>query len=202
MTVAQLDTRASASTSPVGLSIGGQLRDKDMKRLISRTRSANIGPTALYYAGVTAPVISSGVALTVKHMIDSAGFTTYWIWLISSLIAALAGISWYLIFVRWSYRHHHGRASELDAETHIDLLPSGLHIRRGEVETRIGWSAVEAVQQTRRDTLITFRGADPLLVPDKWFGKDKAAATAFRARLQEGLTDGTKQPKKSRRPRK
>ena len=174
-------------------SVSGRLRDKDVKKLVNRTRSSNIGPTALYYAGVTAPIISSGVALTVRSMIGQAGMSTYYEWLISSFIAALAGISWYLIFVRWSYRHQHGRSTELDSETAIDLQPSGVHIRRGEIETRIGWSAVKAVRETRRDTLLTFHGADPLLIPDKWFGKDKAAAQAFRARLREGLNHGPQQ---------
>lgn len=202
MAVTRLDSFSPApagQADPASFRITGRLREKDVKRLVKRTRSSNIGPTTLYYAGVTAPIISSGVALTVKQMINSAGMSAYWVWMISSMIAALAGISWYLIFVRWSYRHHDGRAAELDAETLIDLNPSGLHIHRGEVETRIGWGAIEAVQQTRRDTLITFRGADPILIPDKWFGKDKAAAQAFRARLQEGLANGTQQQGTGRR---
>ncbi|MEM5515421.1 YcxB family protein [Henriciella sp. AS95] len=193
MPVSQLEfPDMPTGASPITVTkISGMLREKDVKRLVSKTRSANIGPTALYYAGVTAPVISSGVALTVRTMIDSSGMTTYWIWLISSFIAAMSGICWYLIFMRWSYRHHDGRASEVDTETAIDLMPEGIHIRRGEVETRIGWRAVESVKQTRRDTLITFYGAGPLLIPNRWFGKDKAAAQAFREQLQEGLTHGT-----------
>ena len=193
MPVSQFHPAPSPADMPPegSLKVSGTLREKDVKRLVSKSRSSNIGPTALYYAGVTAPVISSGVALAVRQMIIGSGMSTYWIWLISSIIAAMAGICWYLIFVRWSYRHQNGRSSELDAETAIDLVPTGVHIRRGDVETRIGWGAVEAVHQTRRDTLITFRGAGPLLIPDRWFGKDKAAAKAFKARLKEGLTNGT-----------
>ena len=175
------------------ISITGAPSDRDMKRLVSKTRSSNIGPTALYYAGVTAPVISAGTAFVTREMLAGTGFTDYWILLTSSLLAAMAGISWYLIFMRWSYRHNHGRAAELDSETAIDLTATGLHIRRGDVETRIAWRALRSVRESRRDTLITFRGADPLLVPDKWFGRDKQAAQAFRARLREGLHDGEKE---------
>lgn len=175
------------------LTASGQLSDRDMKRLVSQTRSSNIGPTALYYAGVTAPVISAGMALVSRNILGETPITDYWTWMISSLLAAMAGISWYLIFVRWSYRHHHGRASEIESVTAIDLAPSGLHIRRGAVETRIGWRAVETVRTGRRHTLITFRGADPLLVPDSWFGRDRQAARAFKDRLKEGLSHGPQQ---------
>ena len=132
------------------------------------------------------------MALVSRAMIDEAGLSEYWIVMISSILAAMAGVCWYLIFLRWSYRHHHGRGDELDAETVIDLNDRGVHIRRGAVETRVGWSAVRTVQETRRDTLITFEGADPLLIPNKWFGKDKAAAGRFRARLKEGCSNGAK----------
>ena len=47
--------------------VSGQLRDKDTRRLVSETRSSSIGPTALYYAGVTAPVISAGMALVARN---------------------------------------------------------------------------------------------------------------------------------------
>ncbi|MGB3625119.1 MAG: hypothetical protein WA989_04805, partial [Henriciella sp.] len=63
MQLARLDTHAKADESAQPFCASGRLRDKDIKRLVNKTRSSNIGPTALYYAGVTAPVISSGVAL-------------------------------------------------------------------------------------------------------------------------------------------
>lgn len=175
------------------LSVRGAPTDKDLKRLVTRTRKSNIGPTALYYAGVTAPVISAGMALVTREMLKGPLVSDYWMVMISSILAAMAGICWYLIFIRWAYRHSHGRAAELGAETVIDLTPEGLHIRRGGVETRIGWSSIESVVETRRDTLITFRGADPLIVPDKWFDGDRQAAQDFRQRLRQGLHHGPQQ---------
>ncbi|WP_084395855.1 YcxB family protein [Henriciella aquimarina] len=178
----------------------GKLTDKDMKRLVNQTRSSNIGPTALYYAGVTAPVISAAMALMTRNALSTTPVSSYWTWFLSSLCAAMAGIVWYLIFVRWSYRHHAGRASETGAETVIDLTQQGLQIRRGAVETRIAWAAVQTVRSRRSYTLITFDGADPLIVPDKWFAGDKAAALAFKTRLNEGAPHGAQQ-KKARRKR-
>lgn len=186
-------TATGAMPAEPALSVRGSPSDKDLKRLVSRTRKSNIGPTALYYAGVTAPVISAGMALVTREMLKGSMLSDYWIVMVSSILAAMAGICWYLIFIRWAYRHNHGRAAELDAETAIDLTAAGLHIRRGEVETRIGWHAVESLVETRRDILITFRGADPLLIPDKWFGGDTETASAFRRRLREGLRHGPQQ---------
>lgn len=186
--------------SPV-LSVRGSPTDKDLKRLVTRTRKSNIGPTALYYSGVTAPVISAGMALVSREMLKGSVLSDYWIVMISSILAAMAGICWYLIFIRWAYRHSHGRAAELDAETAIDLTASGLHIRRGDVETRIGWHAIESLIETRRDILITFRGADPLIIPDKWFGGDADAASLFRRRLRQGLDNGPHKKEPGRRRR-
>lgn len=175
------------------LKISGKLTDKDLKRLINNTRSSTIGPTALYYAGVTAPVISAGMALVSRAILSSSQLSDYWIWFISALLAAMAGIVWYLIFVRWSYRHQAGRNGEVGAEMTIDLVPSGLHIRRNDIETRIGWAAIDSVKKVRASTLIIFRGADPLLIPDRWFGRNKQMAEDFRSRLEEGYSRGPQQ---------
>lgn len=179
-------------TQPV-FRVSGRLREKDTKRLVNETRSSSIGPTALYYAGVTAPVISAGMALVARNTFDTTPLSDYWIWFASSMMAAMAGIVWYLIFVRWSYRHRAGRAGETGAETEIDLTPEGLHIIRGAVETRIAWSAVTAVRTRRSYTLILFDGADPLIVPDKWFAREKGAARAFKMRLKQGAPHGAQQ---------
>ncbi len=187
--------RPAESSSVPPLQISGKLTDKDLKRLINNTRSSTIGPTALYYAGVTAPVISAGMALVSRAILSSSQLSDYWIWFISALLAAMAGIVWYLIFVRWSYRHQAGRDGEVGAQMTIDLAPSGLHIRRNDIETRIGWAAIESVKKVRTSTLITFQGADPLLIPDRWFGRNKQMARAFKARLDEGYTHGPQKEK-------
>ena len=85
-------------------------------------RSGTVGPTTVYYAGVTAPIISAGVGVFSRQMLQSANlFSGYWLWTISTFIAAFAGICWYLIFIRWSYRNTYGRGDEADTETNIRL---------------------------------------------------------------------------------
>ena len=162
----------------------GLLTEKDVKRLARLTRGGTVGPTAVYYAGVTAPVISAGMALLTRTAFKSVGMTDYWQWMLSALIAAFAGIAWYLIFIRWSYRHRYGRGTEMSIKTEITAGPEGLSVTRGEITTKIGWSAVESVEIAHGHTAITITGADALIIPDKWFAKDKAARKAFQAFVQ------------------
>jgi hypothetical protein len=170
------------------LSISGLLREKDVKRLTRLTRGGSVGPTAVYYAGVTAPIISASMAVMVREAVRLAGLSSYWQWFISALIAAFAGIAWYLIFIRWSYRHKHGRGTEMTLTTEITLADDQVIVRRGGIETRIDWSCISSVQPGRRRVAVLVNGADSLIIPDAWFGKDKSARASFISRLQEKAT--------------
>ncbi|MEQ8299620.1 MAG: YcxB family protein [Hyphomonas sp.] len=167
------------------LSISGLLREKDVKRLTRLTRGGSVGPTAVYYAGVTAPIISASMAVMVREAVRLVGLSPYWQWFISALVAAFAGIAWYLIFIRWSYRHKHGRGTEMTLSTDITLADDQVIVRRGGIETRIDWSCISSVQSGRRHVAVLVNGADSLIIPDAWFGKDKSARAAFISRLQE-----------------
>ena len=167
-------------------SIAGQLTKRDVRRLTNAMRGSSIGPTTLYYAGVTAPVIGGGMALLTATAFAQTGMSEYWQMMLSAIIAAMAGIVWYIIFMRWSYRHRHGRASEMDERSEVTLAEHWISIRRGKVETRIDWSALSDVTGKAGYTMLSFDGADPLIIPDKWFGKDDAGRLAFQARLQKG----------------
>ncbi len=168
--------------------IAGQLSEKDVKRLASLTRASMVGPTATYYAGVTAPVISAGVAIFSRTAFLSVGLSDYWALLLSALLAAFAGIAWYLIFMRWSYRSTFGRGAELTETTQIEVLTDGLVVTRGDIRTQIAWNAVENVQRRRGYTAILVRGADAIVLPDRWFKGGKADRDAFLARLEAGGT--------------
>lgn len=168
------------------ITVSGEMQKKDAKRLTNTLRGSTVGPTTLYYAGVTAPVIGAGMALMVQAALEQVGMRPYWVTMLSAILAAFAGITWYLIFMRWSYRHRHGRSGEMGGTSTITLAEKWIGVRRGKVETRIDWSAILEVRHLSRYTLIRFDGADPLLVPNKWFGKDKAALNAFRDRLEQG----------------
>ncbi|MCR9268957.1 MAG: YcxB family protein [Henriciella sp.] len=168
------------------LSISGALSKRDIKRLTSAIRSGTVGPTTLYYAGVTAPIIGAGMALVSRSALDDLQVSPYWLAMGSAFAAAFAGIVWYLIFMRWAYRHKHGRAGEIDTKTEIELDEEVLIVRRGLVETRIDWDAIDEIKSTRSFTLISFDGADPLMIPHDWFG-EKTACEIFMRRLGQGM---------------
>ncbi len=159
------------------LSISGRLNESDIKRLTREMRGGTVGPTALYYAGVTAPIISAGIALVTKTSLGLVGFNSYWQIMLSAMIAAMAGIVWYLIFMRWSYRHRHGRSEETENDTHIALKDNHLAIRRGLVETRIRYEAIKSIFELRKALMIKFEGADALMIPHRWFTEDSDLAT-------------------------
>ena len=167
------------------LSVAGLLTEKDVRKLTRLARGGTVGPTAVYYAGVTAPIISASMSVLMRNAMIMIGANPYWQWLIATLVAAFAGIAWYLIFIRWSYRHSHGRGTETTEETRIALRDDGLHVQRGGIETRIRWASVGEVTASGGHIAIRIVGAAPLIVPNGWFGKDKAARQAFLARLKE-----------------
>ena len=169
------------------LTISGKLAPKDIKRLTNAMRGSTVGPTTLYYAGVTAPVIGAGMALLTSAAFELTTMNDYWRTMSSAIIAAMAGIVWYLIFMRWAYRHRHGRGNETEQPSDIKLTDQHISVRRGAVETVIDWAALIEVKTARGYTLIRFDGADPLIVPNNWFQDDKAAMAEFQMRLQKGI---------------
>lgn len=169
------------------LSVSGQLRPKDLRRLTKVSRGGTVGPTALYYAGVTAPIITASLALVVKEGARHAGFTPYWQLMVPAFAAAFGGIAWYLIFTRWAYRHRAGRGTEGELETGIIANEAGLCVRRGDIETRIGWPAVTDLVAKDHYLSISVRGSDALIIPDAWFGKDRAGRDSFAAYLRSRI---------------
>lgn len=166
-------------------SIQGSLSKRDARRMTKAIRTGNVGPTTLYYAGVTAPIIGASMALVSEGALSHINFSPYWTIMVSAMIAAMAGIAWYLIFMRWAYRHQHGRAAEMNQNTEVRLEDDQLIIRRDLVETRIDWEAISEIISKRSYTLILFDGADPLMLPHDWFG-EKTACEIFMRRLGQG----------------
>lgn len=162
------------------LSVSGRLKSRDLKRLVRMSRSGTVGPTTLYYAGLTAPIISASVALLARQAADALGWDTYSQVMASATLAAFAGITWYAIFMRWSYRHRPGRGTEGSHETGIQASADGLIVRRGAVETRISWDGVRKVSSNKGHLAVFVEGADMLIIPDDWFGRDSARCAAFK----------------------
>lgn len=161
------------------LTISGRLRDRHLKQLVRMSRDSTVGPTALYYAGVTAPVISASVALLSRKAMTGLGLSPFWQLMASAQLAAIAGIAWYLIFMRWSYRHRSGRGTESLLDTEISASDAGLTVRRGPVETRIGWDGVRRTVRGSSYLAVFVDGADALIIPDEWFGTDVQHCAAF-----------------------
>jgi hypothetical protein len=166
-------------------SVAGLLTEKDVRKLTRLARGGTVGPTAVYYAGVTAPIISASMSVLMRNAMEMVGASPYWQWLVAALMAAFAGIAWYLIFIRWSYRHQHGRGTETALETQVTLTEDVLIVRRGGIETRADWASVSGVSGSGAYVTVLLDGAGPLIIPNTWFGKDKAARQAFLARLKE-----------------
>ncbi len=172
--------------------ISGTMTTKDVKRLTRALRTGTVGPTTVYYAGVTAPIISAGVGVFARQMLSNTGaLSIYWLWMISTLIAAFAGICWYLIFIRWSYRNTYGRGDETDAHSDVRFDKDGLTVTREFVTSKIKWRGVTEIRKHKGFSAIMIEGSDPILIPDHWFNKDKAAKTAFFAEISKRLSEET-----------
>jgi len=161
------------------LTVSGRLQGRDIKRLVRVSRSGTVGPTALYYDGLTAPIISPSVVLLAKDFGRSMGWDTLLQILVSANLAAFAGIAWYLIFMRRACRNRPGRCTEFRVDTQVTATEDRLSVRRGPVVTRIAWPGVRKVSSGPGHLAVLIEGADTLIIPDGWFGYDPARQTAF-----------------------
>lgn len=152
----------------------GQLREKDVKRATKHLRQSEIGLTTFYYAGATAPIISSAMGFLARTTFSNAHFTPYWTQLLGAIIAAMAGITWFLIFLRWTYSPGKGRGTELTEETSVKLTDDYVIIERGPIKTHVGWEAVKSVKTEKGFMTIEIDGADAVIVPSKWFVDDQS----------------------------
>lgn len=162
----------------------GKLREKDVKRGTKHLLSGQIGPLTLYYAGATAPIISSAMGVVAKSAFKNAQFSDYWTMLLGAIVAALAGITWFLIFLRWSYQPGHGRGTELTHETNVQITDNALIVLRGPIRKEIGWEAVKSVKTAEGFTTIEIEGTEALVIPSKWF-EDKTERLAFQHAVSE-----------------
>lgn len=160
------------NTSPPSaneLTVSGQLKPVDAKRLAKATRSATVGPTTVYYAGLTAPIISASMSLMARSAFEQTGLSNYWVFLLSALCAVSAGISWYLIFMRWAYRHQKSRTNETEAPTSVTIKPDGITLEREHVSTHILWKGIKEIKSTRSGVIIVPEGASAIYVAKRWF---------------------------------
>ncbi len=172
MTPTPSDPRAHDTAEPVEVS--GRFTKRQLRTYARAMRSGDIGPTSVYYAGVTAPAIAAGMATLSGKALIQLGWSDYWVWMVGSLLAAMAGISWYLIFMRWSYRHRYGREGETGLAVTVRLDDSGLVRQSGGVSLHVDWSAIRGVTRRKKALHIAIDGADDLFLPDAWFATPAA----------------------------
>ena len=132
------------------------------------------------------------VPIMIQHNVPGIGpyvLPAFLLAAVPALLAAFAGIAWYLIFMRWSYRHQHGRDGEMAQTTEVEITDAALIVRRGLIETRIDWDAIDEIKSTRSYTLVLFEGAEPLMLPHDWFG-EKTACEIFMKRLGQCMKSG------------
>lgn len=164
------------------VTLSGTLTESEVQRALERRRGGEISPVTVYYAGVTAPVISTAMALLAKTALQRAGMQDIWAYLFSSIIAAFAGITWYMIFMRWARRQRFGRGGETELATRITLHPEGLNVERGTVQILVPAEAIETVHTRSEYLVIGVRGLSDIVVPRRWF-ETETAGVEFAARL-------------------
>ena len=164
--------------------VSGRLTPKQIKAFTRARRSEAMGPTAIYYAGLTAPGVSAGMASITYWSLASIDWPQQWAVLASTVLAAMAGISWYLVFMRLGGRTGFGRHGELHSDTRVIIGDAGVDVLRGEVRTLVGWKAVRDITISKRYIALILDGANDVLLPLEWFGAPdimKAAARKISA---------------------
>ena len=159
---------------PETLTLTGRLTNKDQRKLIDAIRGGSIGPTTLYYAGVTAPIIGAGMAVIGRSALEQTGLRyEYWLMPFSAILAAMAGIVWYLIFVRWSRSQLNAILTSETYEKVVILDKNHITLKRNHVVTRIELCDIQKVTHSKDgNILIHFSSAAPIFIPAHWF-KDR-----------------------------
>ena len=171
-------------TPPVQpLTAHGAYSKKELKKISRAMRTSGLGPTSVYYAGVTAPAIAAGMATVVSAAFERAGWDPYWVFLISSIIASMSGISWYLIFMRLSYRHGYGRSTESKQETQVEIGLDVIFWTRGAVRTQVLWSGISSIECRKTFIHIAVADGEDVVLPKGWFG-GKSEMRVFFEKLQ------------------
>ncbi|MBB36400.1 MAG: hypothetical protein CME88_09655 [Hirschia sp.] len=160
--------------------VSGQLRAKQLRKFANARRSRAMGPTTIYYAGVTAPAVSAGMGTIAYWTFDSIYWPAQWTLMGSTILAAMAGISWYIVFMRLGKRTGIGRNGELQDETRIIVDDSGVDVTRGHVRTLVGWNAVCDITISRKYIALIIDGANDILLPIEWFEDEAAMKDAAR----------------------
>ena len=152
-----------------GVTVQGQLEKRELARFSNRRRTQQMGPMVIYYAGVVGPIVAASMSMVSYTSFRSINWPVEWASIASLCLAALAGICWFMIFMRWGSRKKAGRHGELELPTQVSIDRNGVKIERGGICTIIDWSAVIDVTHTRDYIALIVEGANDILLPKSWF---------------------------------
>ncbi|MFC6197942.1 hypothetical protein [Ponticaulis profundi] len=151
------------------LSAGGSYKQRELKRIARRMRRSVLGPTSVYYAGVTAPAIAAGMATVCSAAFSRAGWDPYWVLMASAIMASMAGISWYLIFMRLAYRHGFGRGTEKNETTNMRFDWQGVTWERGQMRAEVAWPGISGIDLKKSFIHVRVIDGEDLILPRSWF---------------------------------
>lgn len=160
--------------------VAGRLSSKQLKAFARARRTKAMGPTTIYYAGVTAPAVSAGMGSVTYWTLNAIAWPPQWSLIASAVLAAMAGISWYLVFMRLGGRTGVGRNGELADDTRVIVDDAGVDVLRGEIRTLVGWKAVRDITISKTYIALIIDGANDILIPMEWFGGPEAMQAAAR----------------------
>lgn len=178
----ELSFRSMDATGPElayrdSVDVAGELSAKHIQRFAKARRKSSFGPTTVYYAGLSAPAITAGVAALASFFTQDYQIAGHWRTLIITLFAAVAGLTWYILFMRLAQRNKFGRNDETVSRSRVVISETGVEVSRGDVLTTIKWPAVVDVKTTRHYIALIVENANDILLPVDWFA-DQAAMTA------------------------
>ncbi len=162
------------------ISRAGHISPKQLKRFIKARRTSGFGPTTLYYAGVVAPVISAATLQLFENFFSQYNVTPYWVYLLSTIFAASAGLSWFLIFTRLATRDRDGRDDETTQSFDFNIDRSRILIKRKHITTQLDWSAIVDIRTTKHYIAFIVEGANDFFMPVDWFDSHEQMMEAAR----------------------
>lgn len=151
------------------VSAAGYISPKQLKKFISQRRTRGLGPTTIYYAGVVAPVISASTFTLFESFFIQQSVQPKWTHLFATLLAASAGLSWFLIFNRLAQRSSLGRDEEVSKNCDIKIDATGILVEREHIQNTIEWPAIVDIRTTKHYIAFIVEGANDFFIPSDWF---------------------------------
>ncbi len=164
------------------LKVSGNILEGDTKYLRKIRPKGTIGPITLYYAGALVSIISISMSNFIEYVFAWIGLgPNEHVTLFASIMAVMAGISWFLIFIRWSYGDWHKGVFHHPAIQSIDITACRINVAFENVCTHIQWSALQEIRAYKDGNALIIKGAQTILIPDRWFSNEDEKRRFYQA---------------------